>query len=317
MKYCMRKLRARMGIVMVLNNDGKISKHGNSVMTKKIAMIVQAILLAIFVQGCWAVDVNKKQGGVQVAESGSIGDSDNTMVEPSLQAIGRYMAVRVRMPNPIPGGLYPEICDAFLKNIEVIEGNHVPVSCQVKLNPALKEFSTPEWEDLDPAKYMHYVEMMVEYDAQFYVKVQGQKKMTEEERNAWYEREFKGRLEREKDRIKSGEFSKLQMAEFDYNNDGKSDFVIREKPPRICKELGATLWIPKLYLLTPDKKSIDEERMEQDLYQEVFFYKGQTFFYWANGFGSRFSISRPSTVTQRQDLYLQKVCSYKYETGNQ
>jgi hypothetical protein len=284
-------------------------------MKKKILIKIQLMLLALFVQGCRADDVKEQESAAQVNKPVVATEADDED-RPSHEAAGLYVSVPVRMSNPIPGGLYPEVCEAFPKNIEVKDGKHVPVSCQVELDPLLKkDFDKPDWKDLDPAKNMQYVEMMVGYDTRFYVKVQGQKKMTEDERRAWYEREFNGRLEREKNRIGSGEFSGLQIAEIDYNNDGKVDFVIREKPPKVCRDIGTTKWIPRLYLLTPDKKTIDDQRMKPDFSRDVFFYKGQTFFYWANGSGSGLSISRPLNLSGINETYIQDVCIYKYKVN--
>ncbi|TKB72940.1 MAG: hypothetical protein E8D46_10700 [Nitrospira sp.] len=203
-----------------------------------------------------------------------------------------------------------EVCEAYLKNLNSFP-NHPPMVCDRPLNPKLKEFSKPAWQQVD---------ILQNFDLLGKIE-QTLRGMTDEQWNQQSEQwEMKVR-----ERVASGWLG-MSTTGVDVDRDGNGEQVLRyvNDPGGCDPKNQATYSTPsgsKLFALTPDHRGLDVWKSGNFNHiggrPELFLFKDQVYLTtWAGGpnfRGGELWVLTPNHVPGMD----KQTCKFTYKLSSQ
>lgn len=207
------------------------------------------------------------------------------------------------------GGQYA-LCNAYKKNLERFSAD-LPMVCERRLDPDLKDFSKPQWNELEPLEHMDVLKEIwrVQIKKQL---PRMQKKIPDITWEKTWGSEMWGKNggeNRYRAAIKAGELT-LSVAQIDLLYDGKLDTVYRFSEHQCDdeKQLAGVAVNPYTYrYFVVDSRELSKLRDDvfagmTTMTRGLFYYKGRPYFDSFDGYGIG---TRAAKVAEGKKGYLQ------------
>ncbi len=225
---------------------------------------------------------------------------------PSISFAGQYELVK---------GKGVEVCEAYGKNLNSF--GYV-MACERDINPEFKEFSKPEWKEIDALKNLELVKKLYRFlEGDDYPEGHPLRHS-----DAWIEESIKS----------STEYGHLviKLTRVDIDNDGRKENVIKYYSGK-CE--SSSYYATPLLVLSDDKKEIDIKKtssllqkpegvvglikMGKFTMRDVFIYKDKVYFdRWINA-GDEKGVLEVFATEAKENGITKEVCKYRYRFEKQ